>query len=93
MTPFEISKQPSDVMNFMILKVQRLRKQQRISQQELARRSGVSFGSIKRFETSGEISFESLLKIAVVFNRLDDFDTVLELRYDTERIKKLFDNP
>ena len=35
-----------------------------------------SLGSIKDLETSGEISFESLLKLALVLNYLDDFKNI-----------------
>ena len=35
------------------------------NQKELAEKSGVSLGSIKRFETSGQISLISLTKIAI----------------------------
>ncbi len=47
-----------------------------ISQQELAERSGVSLGSIKRFESSGQVSLASLLEIALVLGRLGDFETL-----------------
>jgi len=43
----------------------RLRKRKKISQKELAVRSGVSLGSVKRFEQSGEISLQSLTKLAI----------------------------
>lgn len=43
----------------------KLRKRKKISQSELALRSGVSLGSIKRFEQTGEISLQSLTKIAI----------------------------
>ena len=41
-----------------------LRKRQKISQEKLSIKSGVSLGSIKRFETSGEISLKNLTKLA-----------------------------
>ena len=44
-----------------------------MSQKELAARSGVSLGSVKRFESSGEISLSSLLSIAMVLNELEAF--------------------
>ena len=46
-----------------------------ITQKQLAARSGVSLGSLKRFEQSGEISLQSLTKIAIaldVENELED---------------------
>jgi len=42
-----------------------LRKRKKISQKSLALRSGVSLGSLKRFEQTGEISLQSLTKIAI----------------------------
>lgn len=50
------------------------RKLQKITQKELSERTGISLGSIKRFEQTGEISFVSLLKIADVLNETDGFD-------------------
>ena len=55
-------------------KVRNKRKTLKLSQEELARRSGVSFGSIKRFESTSEISLSSLLKIAVALESEDDFN-------------------
>ena len=46
-------------------RVRRIRKRRKISQRELSEKSGVSFGSIKRFETTGQISLISLTKIAL----------------------------
>lgn len=47
-----------------------------MSQQNLAIRSGVSLGSIKRFESTGKISLESLLKLALVLESLEGFDSL-----------------
>lgn len=44
-----------------------------LTQEGLANKSGVSLGSLKRFEKSGQISLESLLKLAVVLECLEDF--------------------
>jgi len=43
------------------------------SQKTLSERSGVSFGVIKKFERTGRISLESLLKIAMTLNAFDAF--------------------
>ena len=48
------------------------------TQKELAERSGVSFGSVKRFEQKGEISFQNLLKIAQVLRSMEDFDLLFQ---------------
>ena len=48
----------------LALRIRKLRKRKKISQMQLAERSGVSYGSIKRFESSGQISLLSLTRIA-----------------------------
>ena len=53
-------------------RVQNIRKRRSISQERLASMSGVSYGSIKRFETSGQISLISLTKIAMALDIADD---------------------
>ena len=49
-----------------------------LTQEGLANRSGVSLGSLKRFETTGQISLESLLKIAFILDCLDDFLNIVK---------------
>lgn len=44
-----------------------------LTQQELARISGVSLGSLKRFEHAYEISLKHLLMLAVVLNATEEF--------------------
>ena len=45
-----------------------------LTQEELAVRSGVTLGSLKRFERLGWIALDSLLNLALVLDCLDDFD-------------------
>ena len=46
-------------------RVRNLRKRKKISQQVLSQKSGVSLGSLKRFEQTGQISLLSLTRLAV----------------------------
>jgi len=62
----------------LVTRVQARRKEQRLSQQALAKRSGVSFGSIKRFERFGEISLASLLRLAQTLGCEKDFDYLFQ---------------
>ena len=55
-------KTPSEVMQDLALKVKQKRLSQNLSQIGVADRAGVSLGSLKRFEQTGQISLESLLK-------------------------------
>lgn len=50
------------------------RRAAKISQMTMAERSGVSLGSIKRFEQTGEISLSSLIKLALVLGYEEDFN-------------------
>lgn len=89
MGKYSINKLPSDILASTAQKVSVLRKKLGWTQQELAHRSGVSYGSIKRFERSGQISFESLLKIVESLGRLSEFEKLLISNND-ERLRKLF---
>lgn len=65
----------TEINNDIAQKIVRLRKRKKITQKQLAARSGVSLGSLKRFEQSGEISLQSFTKIAIaldVENELED---------------------
>ena len=44
-----------------------------LTQAALAKRSGVSLGSLQRFENQAEISLKSLLKLAVALNASAEF--------------------
>ena len=62
------------VIENLVNRVRARRKELKISQKDLAFKSGVSYGSIRRFETTGEISLKSLIQIAKVLNSLEDFE-------------------
>jgi len=68
-----LPKNPQDVMEELIVKFKQRRKSIGYTQTECATRSGVSLGSLKRFERTGQISLESLLKLAFVLECLGDF--------------------
>jgi len=67
-----------DTKHKLSQRIRARRREGKISQSELAARSGVSLGSIKRFENTGEISLTSLLRIAVVLGYETDFDRLFE---------------
>ncbi len=47
-----------------------------LTQKEVAKKSGVSLGSLKRFELTSEISLKSLIKIAVILEISDKLLTI-----------------
>ena len=67
-------KTPTEIIKNLVLKIQDRRKKLKISQVELAQKSGVSLGSIKRFESKYEISLSSLIAIALDLDK--DFDNL-----------------
>ncbi len=73
------------VLSGIIEKVKQRRKELKLTQQGLAKKSGVSYASIRRFESTGEISFTSLLKIANALNALADFNML----FNTEIVSNL----
>ena len=82
-TPYQVSKEVAKRYRI-------IRKQLNISQKEMAERSGVSLGSLKRFENTGKISFESLLKLIHLLGRITDFDNILLAKENRGDIEKLF---
>lgn len=68
----------TEINNEIAKKIIRLRKRKKITQKELAARSGVSLGSLKRFEQSGEISLQSLTKIAIALDVEGELENLFE---------------
>ena len=69
-----LMKTPKDVNNDIVKRMKARRKEQKLTQAELSRRADVSLGSLKRFEQTGNISLNSLIKIAFVLGCQEDFD-------------------
>jgi len=67
---------PSTIMQKLKKRFKQKRLLFNLTQEGLANRSGVSLGSVKRFESSGEISLKSLLKLAMILECLDDFTNI-----------------
>lgn len=61
---------PKEIQMQIAQNVRAVRKRRKISQKALSEKSA-SFGSVKRFETSGEISLHALIKLAIALD-LDD---------------------
>lgn len=57
-------------------RVKQRRKELRLTQAQLASKAGMSLGSYKRFEQTGQISLLSLANISIAINCEQDFDTL-----------------
>ncbi len=82
-------KSPKEIMILLSKNMIALRKEEKMSQKELSERSGVAYASIRKFESTGIISLESLLKICETLKHLTDFESIL-LPSDMKRKKDLF---
>ena len=91
MLSFSITKTPYQIRQELAQKIRVLRKQKKYSQLELAQRANVSLGSYKRFEKSGQISLEALLRIAFILDRLDEFENLF-IPNNMAEIEKMFRN-
>ena len=63
-----LSKTAEELDQKLAQRVRNIRKRRSISQEKLASMSGVSYGSVKRFEMTGKISLLSLTKIAMALD-------------------------
>ena len=68
----------NEIDNAIANRMVKLRKRRKITQKALAAKSGVSLGSIKRFEQSGEISLQSLTKLAIALDVEGELDTLFD---------------
>lgn len=69
-------KTPNDIAKELVEKIKQHRKKLKISQAQLASKSGVSLGSIKRFESRYEISLSSFIKILIALNLEQDLENL-----------------
>lgn len=69
-------KTPVEINKIIAERIRTIRKRKKISQEKLSQKSGVSLGSVKRFERSGEISLISLTKIAYALEVSDELENL-----------------
>ena len=67
---------PKEIIVRIAARLRVIRRRRKISQVRLAKISGVSLSSLKRFERTGEISLLSLSKIVFALNRSEELDSL-----------------
>lgn len=70
---------PAEVSIIISSSVRAKRLSLNLTQQSLSRSSGVSYAVIKKFELTGKISLESLLKIAMALSCLNEFTNLFKI--------------
>jgi transcriptional regulator with XRE-family HTH domain len=73
MLPIEL-KSAREVAQMLARRVKARRLERGWTQQEIADRSGIALATYRRFERSGRISLERLLKLAVILDAQAGFD-------------------
>ena len=91
MISYFINKVPSQTILEIAFRFKKIRKSKKFSQAETAERSGVTLGSLKRFEQTGQIALDSFLRLLFALNRITDLDDILQPKTDLKTIEKLFD--
>ena len=71
-----ILKSPHELAATIAIQAKEKRLALNLSQKTLSDRSGVKYGTLRKFERTGQISLESLLKLALVLDALDEFDNL-----------------
>ena len=69
-------KMPETYLREISRREREARKKMKLSREALSKKSGVSYGSLKRFEESGNISLTSLVKLAIALDCSGDLDTL-----------------
>lgn len=67
---------PEEILLSLADRFKNIRKRRKISQKELSEKSGVSYGSIKRFESTGQISLLSLTKLAIALDEVNEIKSL-----------------
>ncbi|HET6250324.1 MAG TPA: helix-turn-helix transcriptional regulator [Tepidisphaeraceae bacterium] len=69
---------PADIQRALASRMREARIGQDLTQQTLARNSGVNLATLRRFERTGEVSLKHLLRLCHALGRLDDFNGILQ---------------
>jgi transcriptional regulator with XRE-family HTH domain len=70
---------PSNIAKRISQNMKQRRLDLNLTQALLSKKSGVSFGTLKRFETSAEISLKSLLQLAISLNATELFNDLFKI--------------
>ncbi len=76
---FNISN-PSEIALNIASRVKERRLELDLTQEGMAKRAGLKFATYRRFEQTGKISLEGLLKLGFALDALSDFDVLFTQR-------------
>ena len=67
---------PSDIMLRLAKRFKSIRKRKKITQKILASRSNVSYATLRKFEQTGQISLESLIKLSMELGVISEINSL-----------------
>lgn len=67
---------PSDIMLRLAKRLKSIRKRKKITQKVLASRSNVSYATLRKFEQTGQISLESLIKLSMELGVISEINSL-----------------
>ena len=67
---------PTDVAMRLASRLKSIRKRKKITQNELAGRSNVSYATLRKFEKTGQISLESFIKLAMELGVIQELNSL-----------------
>ena len=70
--------------------IRTVRKDNKLTQKKLSEKSGVAYATLDKYENTGIISIESLIKICNALDSLKEFESIL-IPEDLRRKESLFD--
>lgn len=75
---------PAEIAKSMAERMKARRLELNLTRNGLAAKSGISFGSLKRFEDKFEISLSNLILLAIALNATEDFEALFgNVQYQT----------
>ena len=77
---FNIQKTPSQLIEGVAERAAKRRKELGYTQTELAERAAVSLSSLRRFEQTGQVAFESLVRICIALECEHDLGALFSKR-------------
>ena len=85
-----LPKSPNEICRMLAANLRTRRKMADLSQEQLSHKSGVSLGSLKRFEHTGDISLSSLVKLSISLGCEDEW-TALFAKKPYNSIQEVLD--
>ena len=86
-------KTPAELFREIALRARDQRLKRKLTQEGLAQRAGISLGSLKRFERSGQVSFLGLLKIAFALDCMKEFEALFSAPMAVRNLADLLKKP